>query len=205
MNLYDIKKDSKISVLMIYGSPRRGGNTGKLMDRFEKGLLSNKNINQNGLFIEKIFIKDIKFSSCIECRHCSIDGECAIKDEMQKIYIKLINCDFLAISSPVFFTCVSGYLKSFIDRCQRFWALKYELGKRIIEKERKGVFISTAGSDSNTIFNCPRKAIRALFDVLYIKYDKDFTYSKVDLKGDILKRQDALDEVFEYAMNLIIG
>ncbi|MCE5329130.1 flavodoxin family protein [bacterium] len=199
-----MKEGNKISILMIYGSPRKRGNTDELMNRFEKGLLDNKNMDQNNLLIDKIFIKDLKFSPCIECRHCSIDGECAVKDEMQGIYPKLINHDFIAISSPIFFTSVSGYLKAFIDRCQRFWALKYELKKRIIKKERKGIFISAAGSDSVTIFDCSHKVIRALFDVLYIKYDRDFVYNKIDLKGDILKHPEALDEVFEYARNLII-
>ena len=201
---HNMKLDDKISILLVYGSPRRSGNTSGLMDKFEKGLLDNDNINQNNLIIDKVFVKDLKFSSCIECRHCSIDGQCAVKDEMQDIYPKLINCDFIAVSSPVFFTTVSSYLKAFIDRCQRFWALKYELKQQIIQKERKGIFISTAGSNSGTIFDCPRKVIRSLFDVLYVKYDKDFVYNGIDFKGDILKHQEALDEVFEYARNLII-
>lgn len=193
-----------ISILLIYGSPRRNGNTNELMNRFEKGLLNNKNINQDNLIIDKVIVRDLKFSPCIECRHCSTGGECAVQDEMQDIYPKLISHDFIAVSSPIFFTTVSGYLKSFIDRCQRFWALKYELKKRIIEKERKGIFISTAGSDSETIFDCSRKVMRAFFDVLYVKYDKDFIYNKVDSKGDILKKPEALEEIYSYARNLII-
>ena len=198
------KEESEVSVLLVYGSPRRNGNTDKLMDKFEEGLLNNKNIDQAFLSIEKVIVRSLKLSPCMECRHCSIDGECAIKDEMQETYNKLINCDLLAISSPVFFTTVSGYLKSFIDRCQRFWALKYELKKRIIQKERKGIFISTAGSGSDIIFDCSRKVIRALFDVLYVEYDKDFTYNNIDLKDDILNTPAALKEVFKYGNNLII-
>jgi multimeric flavodoxin WrbA len=204
MSTENKKEESKISILLVYGSPRRNGNTDELMNKFEEGLLQNKNIDQSFLSIEKVIVKSLKFSPCIECRHCSIDGECAVKDEMQEVYNKLINCDFLAVSSPIFFTSVSGYLKSFIDRCQRFWALKYELKKRVVQKERKGIFISTAGSESETIFDCSRKVIRALFDVLYVKYDKDFLYKNIDFKGDIFKIPEALEEVFKYGMNSII-
>ena len=198
------KEESKISVLLVYGSPRRNGNTDELMNKFEEGLMQNKNTEQSFLSIEKVIVKSLKFLPCSECRHCSINGECAILDEMQEVYSKLINCDFLAVSSPIFFTAVSGYLKSFIDRCQRFWVLKYELKKRVIQKERKGIFISTAGSGSDTIFDCSRKTIRALFDVLNVKYDRDFVYKNIDFKGDIQKFPKALEEVFKYGMNLII-
>lgn len=200
----NIKENNKISILLIYGSPRRNGNTDELMNKFEEGLIQNKNIELSLLSIEKVIVRNLKFSPCSECRHCSINGECAILDEMQEVYSKLINCDFLAVSSPIFFTAVSGYLKSFIDRCQRFWVLKYELKKQVIQKERKGIFISTAGSGSDTIFDCSRKTIRALFDVLNVKYDRDFAYENIDFKGDIQKIPKALEEVFEYGMNLII-
>ncbi|MCL6087319.1 MAG: flavodoxin family protein, partial [Actinobacteria bacterium] len=115
MTLINSKVNNKISFLLIYGSPRKNGNTDELMKKFEAGLLENKNINCSNLIIDKVFIRDLKFSACIECRRCSIDGQCALKDEMQDIYPKLISHDFIAVSSPVFFTTVSGYLKAFID------------------------------------------------------------------------------------------
>ena len=204
MTAKEMEEGKKISVLLVYGSPRRNGNTDRLMNKFSEGLLSNKKINQSFLSIEKIFVSNLKFSPCIECRHCSTYGVCSIEDEMQEVYDKLINSDFLAVSSPVFFTTVSGYLKSFIDRCQRFWALKYELKKRVVNKDRQGIFVSTAGSGSDTVFDCSKKVIRALFDVLYVRYDRDFVYKNIDFKDDILKIPYALEEIFEYGKNLII-
>jgi len=46
--------------------------------------------------------------------------------------------------------------------------------------------------------------IKEFFNVLYVKYEKNFLYNKVDYKGDILKKPEALKEVFEYGKNLII-
>jgi len=199
-----VYKENKINVVMIYGSPRRDGNTDKLMKRFKEGLQNNININlKNNMNIDEIFIKELKISPCIECRNCSINGECSIKDEMQNIYPKLINCNFIVVSSPVFFTSVSGFLKSFIDRCQRFWALKYELNKNIFNNtDRKGIFISTAGSSNQNIFECPKKVIRSFFDVLNILYYKDFLYNNVDLKDDILKNPGVFEDIFYFAKTL---
>jgi multimeric flavodoxin WrbA len=152
------------------------------------------------LNIEKITLSNLRISSCRECRHCSIDGECIVKDEMQLIYPKMMECDLLLIASPVFFTSVSGQLKIFIDRFQRFWALKYELGKNIISKtDRKGILISCAGSKPQDIFDCTKKITRALFDVLYIKYYADFLYNSIDFKGDILKDPSDLKRVYDFA------
>ena len=121
---------------------------------------------------------------------------------MQQIYPKMMDCDLLLIASPIFFTSVSGYLKAFIDRFQRFWALKYELGKKIISKtDRKGILLSCAGSKPPDIFDCTKKITRALFDVLYIKYYADFLYNSIDFKGDILKDPDNLKRVYEFARN----
>jgi hypothetical protein len=232
----------------VYGSPRRGGNTDELLDRFIEGLRdcerfsTGKNLNSfpespillsDGtdilskrinpvtvkpemvgqetpwtktcglkLNIEKIILSSLRVSPCRECRHCSIDGECIVNDEMQQIYTKMMECDLLIIASPVFFTSVPGQLKIFIDRFQRFWASKYELGKNIISKtDRKGILISCAGSKPPDIFDCTKKIARALFDVLFIKYYADFLYNSIDFKGDILKNPDDLKRVYEFARN----
>jgi multimeric flavodoxin WrbA len=186
----------------IYGSPRRNGNTDKLLDGFVEGLKTSArfSMGEQILNIEKIIVSNLKISPCRECRHCSIDGECIVKDEMQQIYPKMMECDLLIIASPIFFTSVSGQLKIFIDRFQRFWALKYELGKNIIsETGRKGILIACAGSKPPDIFDCTKKIIRAMFDVLFIKYYADFLYNGIDSKGDILKDPDDLKRVYEFA------
>ncbi|MCL4415814.1 MAG: flavodoxin family protein [Actinobacteria bacterium] len=197
-----MKSEKSYKVVAVYGSPRRGGNTDELLNKFLTGLENCVSFNSGTglrLDIEKIFISDLKISSCRECRHCSIDGDCAVNDDMQQIYPKLMECNLAAIASPIFFTTVSGHLKAFIDRFQRFWVLKYELSKKVITVgNRKGILFSCAGSEPEDIFDCTKKAMRALFDVLYIKYFADFCYNNIDLKGDILKNQDILDFVYEF-------
>jgi len=234
----DDNASKEYKVIAIYGSPRRGGNTDELLNRFLEGLQdcdrfsTGNNLNQKPesagsspcgincacktiepktggplLNIEKIIVSDLQISPCRECRHCSTDGECIVNDDMQQIYPKMIDCDLFAIASPVFFTSVPGYLKSFIDRFQRFWALKYELDKKTVSKtDRKGILLSCAGSKPPDIFDCTKKITRALFDVLYVKYYADFLYNSIDFKGDILKDPDNLKRVYEFARNgIFIG
>lgn len=197
MKVIEDVRDFKL--VAVYGSPRRGGNTDTLMNKFLDGVRSCDLLDQDSLKIEKIYTSKLKISSCRGCGSCSKTGECIVHDEMQILYTKLIDCDFLAVASPIFFTTVSGYLKAFIDRFQRFWALKYDLKRKIIvKKSRRGILISAAGSKSKDIFDCTKKVMRALFDVLYIEYLGDFLFNDTDLKDDIQKNLKALQEIYDF-------
>jgi len=195
-------KDNKYRVVAIYGSPRTDGNTAILMDHLLKGIKENTRYSEDMVVIDSIILKDKNISPCHECCNCSKAGECIIEDDMQEIYRILIDADFIAVASPVFFTTVSGYLKAMVDRCQRFWVLKYEHNKKIIKKTRRGIFISTSGSGSAAIFNCPIKVIRSFFDVLFIDHLKDFTFNSIDKKQDILNNKEALSALYDFGRNI---
>ncbi|MCG9479334.1 MAG: flavodoxin family protein [Actinomycetia bacterium] len=186
----------KKTIVAIYGSPRKRGNTEKLMDSFLAGTKSGP--AGNNLHIEKVAAARLNISPCRGCRNCSRTGQCIIEDDMQDVYGLLEKADLVAVASPIFFTTVSGYLKAVVDRCQRYWSLKYELKRRIIHKERQGIFFSCAGSDSDSIFDCARKVIRSFFDVLYINYHSDYVFNQIDELGDIDKHPRALNQVYEW-------
>jgi len=200
------KKNKKTySVTAVYGSPRRGGNTDVLLKKFLEGLRqcryfsSESNEECLDLQIKEIYVSELNISPCRECRSCSKNGQCIVNDKVQEIYPLLVNCNLILIASPVFFTTVSGYLKSFIDRFQRFWALKYELQEKIITPENnKGMLFSCAGSNPENIFDCTKKVMRSLFDVLYVKYSADFCYNNIDFKGDMLKHPEITDSVYNF-------
>jgi len=196
------KTNNKYKIVAIYGSPRIGGNTAVLMDYFLKGIMENTRYSEGAVTIDSLLIKDKNISPCRECCNCSKTGECIIPDDMQEIYKLLIEADFIAVASPVFFTTVSAYLKAVIDRCQRFWVLKYEHNKKIIKKTRRGIFISTSGSGSKDIFKCSIKVIRSFFDVLFVDYLKDFTFNSMEKKGDILNNEKAISALFEFGKNM---
>ncbi|MES0341794.1 MAG: flavodoxin family protein [Candidatus Humimicrobiaceae bacterium] len=196
------KTNNKYKIVAIYGSPRIGGNTAVLMDYFLKGIMENTRYSEGAVTIDSLLIKNKNISPCRECCNCSKTGECIISDDMQEIYKLLIEADFIAVASPVFFTTVSGYLKAVIDRCQRFWVLKYEHNKKVIKKNRGGIFISTSGSGSKDIFKCSIKVIRSFFDVLFVDYLKDFTFNSMEKKGDILNNEKAISALFEFGKNM---
>ena len=97
-----------MKILGICGSLREESNTNKLVKKV---------VESSGCEYELIYLagKDIK--PCTGCAHCMMnDGECAIKDDMQPLYEKILNADALVVGSPTYFLDVSGAVKCFIDR-----------------------------------------------------------------------------------------
>ena len=103
-------------VLILSGSPRKGGNSDVLCDQFLKGAVD------AGNQVEKIRVAEKAIHPCLGCYYCKEHrGECVYKDGMSEILQKIIDCDVLVLSSPVYFYSACAQLKAVIDRCVARW------------------------------------------------------------------------------------
>ena len=100
-------------ILVLLGSPRKKGNTAALADQIIAGAES------AGATAERIFLHGLDIAPCQACYACQRpDSEgCAIDDDMQPLYNKLIEADGWVIASPVYWFCMSAQTKLFLDRC----------------------------------------------------------------------------------------
>ena len=100
-----------MSILIISGSPRKGGNTELLAEAFAKGAANHHHV-------EIVSVRDYKVNPCLGCNACfkSEANTCAQKDDMTVIYEKMSQADMLVIASPVYFYSISAQLKAVIDR-----------------------------------------------------------------------------------------
>ncbi len=107
-------------VLIISGSPRKGGNTDLLCDAFARGA------KEVGGQVEKIFLADYRigyFSEADEQRVGNRANEAT--DDAPLLVDKLVNADVIVLASPVYYMNITGQLKTFIDRTYgRFWEIK---------------------------------------------------------------------------------
>ena len=100
-----------MNILVLSGSPRKGGNTELLAEAFAKGATEGQH------HVEIVSVRDYKVNPCLGCNACfNTDGVCAQKDDMAAIYEKMIQADMLVIASPVYFYGISSQLKAVIDR-----------------------------------------------------------------------------------------
>ena len=103
-------------VLILSGSPRKGGNSDILCDEFAKGA------TEAGNDVEKIRVSEKKIGYCSGCYYCqNSGGVCAKKDDMTEILQKIIDADVLVLSSPVYFYSIDAQLKALIDRTVARW------------------------------------------------------------------------------------
>ena len=82
-------------VLILSGSPRKGGNSDLLCDEFLRGA------REAGNQVEKIRVAEKKIGYCSGCYYCQKSGGvCAKKDDMLEILQKMIDADVIVFASP---------------------------------------------------------------------------------------------------------
>jgi multimeric flavodoxin WrbA len=181
-------------ILAFYGSPRRNGNTTLLLDHAVQGALD------TGAHIEKIVLRDLKMSPCLEIYGCKETGRCVIQDDFQKIYDQLLACQGLMIASPIFFYTVSAHTKMLMDRCQSLWVKKYWIDKIPYGRRnpsRKGLFISVGATKGKRLFEGTLLTLKYFFDILDAEFWKALLYRELDFEGDVLKHPEYLQEAYE--------
>lgn len=103
-------------VLILSGSPRKGGNSDILCDEFMRGAV------ESGNEVEKIRVSEKKVAPCSACYFCKDSGgKCVHKDDMAEILQKMIDADVLVLASPVYFYSIDAQLKAVIDRTVARW------------------------------------------------------------------------------------
>ena len=103
-------------VLILSGSPRKGGNSDLLCDEFMRGA------QESGNAVEKIRVAEKNVAPCKGCYYCKRSGgQCVSKDDMGGILQKMIDADVLVLASPVYFYSVDAQLKAVIDRTVARW------------------------------------------------------------------------------------
>lgn len=100
-----------MNILILSGSPRKGGNTDLLVEAFVKGASPRHHV-------EVVSVHDYHVAPCMGCNACfkSKENICVQKDDMHLIYAKMAVTDMLVIASPVYFYGLSAQLKAVVDR-----------------------------------------------------------------------------------------
>jgi multimeric flavodoxin WrbA len=183
-----------IRIVAIYGSPRRKGNTGLLLDKAVQGA------REAGAEVEEVILRDLKMSPCLEIYGCKKTGRCVIEDDFQRVQDQIQASKGVMLASPIFFYSVSAHTKMLIDRCQSLWVKKYWIDKVAYgqwEAKRKGLFISVGATRGKKLFDGPLLTIKYFFDVLDMELWKALLYRGLDFEGDVLKHPEFLEEAYK--------
>lgn len=171
------------NVLILSGSPRKGGNSDLLCDQFLRGA------KEGGNQVEKIFIREKKIGYCTACYYCEDhQGTCAIKDDMAEILHKMKKADVIVMSSPVYFYSIDAQMKALIDRCVAQWTTI---------KNKEFYYIMTAAEDSGNVMDCTLECFRGFAVCLEGSVEKGVIYGKGVYDVGEIKNHPAMKEAYE--------
>lgn len=97
-------------VLILSGSPRKGGNSDVLCDQFMKGA------QEAGHHVEKIRLAEKRIDYCTGCYGCQGGGKCVRQDDMEPLLESMIASDVIVLATPVYFYTLCAQMKTVIDR-----------------------------------------------------------------------------------------
>lgn len=181
-------------VLVILGSPRRKGNSAALAARISRGA-------ESAAEVETLFLQDLQISPCRGCNTCQKPDSkgCAIKDDMQDIYPKLIRADAWVIASPVYWFTMSAQTKAFMDRCYALpaYAANPFAGKRIA--------IAMSYGDSDPVRSGCVNALRTFQDAFRYTGSQivGMVYGSAVRPGDIESNEALMQEAEDLGRRLV--
>lgn len=153
-----------MTITILMGSPRKGGNTDLLVQAFAKE--SNNRHN-----VEVINICDYDIHPCKGCNYCfnNEENKCCQKDDMKIVYDKLAQTDMLVIASPVYFYGISAQLKTVIDRLHNPVRNRFGITKM-------------------ALFAVGAASLPTLFDAIITQYQLCLKFFNIEDAGTILVR-----------------
>lgn len=98
------------NILIISGSPRKGGNSETLCEQFAKGA------REAGHTVEFLRLAELHIDYCSACYACKQVGRCVKEDDMGLVLEKMRWADGIVLSTPVYFYTMSAQMKTVIDR-----------------------------------------------------------------------------------------
>jgi multimeric flavodoxin WrbA len=189
-------QQTKRKVLALLGSPRKKGNSACLAEKIIEGAES------VGWDSEKIILHDLNISPCRACYAChkSADKGCAVDDDMQILYPKLIESEAWVIASPVHWFTMSAQTKLFMDRC--FALLVYDEKSGSFNKinfRGKRIAIAMSYNDPDPFKSGCVNALRTFQDAF--RYAQahivGMVYGQAKEAGEIQAKTDLMNEAFE--------
>lgn len=132
-----------MKIVGIDGSPRKDGNTEKLLKKVLVGA------EEAGGAVEFLKLADLTINFCQGCGACRATGECIMNDDMDRVVASIQQSDVVVVASPVYAWQVSGNTKVFMDRLCRLLTPKYESR---LNGPKKIAFVYTQGNPDAGLF-----------------------------------------------------
>lgn len=103
-----------MKIMAFNGSPRRNGNTAKLLKEALRGAAA------SGADTEYVDLYSLNYKGCISCFYCKRKdkdhGTCIVKDDLSPFLTKAKEADALLFGSPIYFMSLTSGMHAFLER-----------------------------------------------------------------------------------------
>lgn len=103
-----------MKIIAFNGSPRRNGNTAKLLKEALRGAAA------SGADTEYVDLYSLNYKGCISCFYCKRKdkdhGTCIVKDDLSPFLTKAKEADALLFGSPIYFLSLTSGMHAFLER-----------------------------------------------------------------------------------------
>lgn len=175
------------NVLILSGSPRRGGNSDLLCDRFAKGAA------ESGNKVTKINVAEKNIAPCCACYACKGTGKCVFKDDMADILQAMIDADVLVLASPVYFYSIDAQLKAVIDRTVARW---------LEVRDKEFYYIMTAADEERSSMDTTLACFRGYADCVEGAKEMGIVYGTGVYEKGTINGHPAMKEAYEMGKNI---
>lgn len=127
-----------MKIIVLQGSPNRGGSTGILVEEFSRGA------KEAGHSVQRIDIADWDIKPCTGCVACGYEGPCIQKDDNNALKKLILEADVFA--TPLYYYGMSAQLKTVIDRFCSY-------NSSLTGKHMKSVLLAVAWNSDDWTFD----------------------------------------------------
>lgn len=122
-----------MEIIAIKGSPRKNGDSNKLIDEIIRGA------KEAGHTCTTYFLQDMNLKGCQACYACKQEGpgrDCIIHDDLQPYWAQLHKADALILGAPIYASGVCGPMVSYMNRhyclLDKDWNVRVKPGIKVI-------------------------------------------------------------------------
>ncbi|NDV26635.1 flavodoxin family protein [Desulfovibrio sp. JC010] len=188
-------------ILGIEGSPRKKGNSHKMMETILAGA------SGQGCATTGVHLRDLKYDPCVGCEICRKEKACKrFEDDMTDLYPQVEEAKGLVLISPVHNYNVTSWMKAFIDRMYCYYNFEdtrpRAWSSRLSGQGRKAVIGAIAEQEEKINMGFTIEAMRMPLEALGYEIVEELPVLRLFDRGIIVEHQEIIDRATNAGIKL---